>query len=177
MLQAVAYDTSDESSSPARVVRLKSLEEIARAKSPEESQLQAALNAVAQASHLMEQMQRRCAEIENQAEEYVYQCRGDVTKAREQVVQLEQRLRHAEDLAKNFQVQAKTQTLHLRELEVSNRELIQRAEAAEAALKDRTDAVALLQTAINDHLDAGLKRINSIGESRLNFMSVSTAAA
>jgi chromosome segregation ATPase len=171
------YDSVEEIVPSARVVRLKTLEEIAQAERPEESQLQAALNAVAQASNLMEQMRARCAEIERQAEDYVYKCRDDVTKAREQIVQLEQRVRIAEDQAKNFQIQTKTQVLQIRELEVGNRELSQRAEAAEAALKERSAAVVLLQLAVNDHLDSSLKRLDSLGESRLGFMPPRSAVA
>jgi chromosome segregation ATPase len=174
MFDPVAYQAADETQSAPRVVRLKSLE-IAHAKRPEESQLQAALNAVAQASQLMEQMRQRCAEIERQAEDYIYQCRDEVTKAREHIVQLEQRVRMAEDQAKNFQAQSKSQVLQIRELEVSNRELLQRAEAAEAALKERNDAVSMLQVAINDHLDANLKRIASLSESRFSMLSSQAA--
>jgi chromosome segregation ATPase len=176
MIQSVGYEMSDETVPVPRVVRLKTLDEIARAKSPEDNQLQAALNAVAQASQLMDKMRERCADIERQAEDYVYKCRDDVTKAREHIVQLEQRLRIAEDQAKNFQIQSKSQVLQVRELEVSNRELLQRAEAAEAALKERNDAVSMLQFAINDHLDSNLKRLASLGDSKFSMLSSSHAA-
>ena len=124
--------------------------------------LNGTLTAISKAADLLALMHQRSMELQQDAEQRVYEARKDTVKAEERVVELEQTVTQLENDLKDQNASLQMSQARIEELEQQLADSIARRRVVESAIRARDEAICVLQLAIDDRLTSSVRKFEGM---------------
>ena len=120
------------------------------------------LAAISKAADLLALMHQRTMELQQDAEQRVYEARKDTVKVEERLVESEQTVAKLEESIRQRDESLQTSQARIQELEQQLADSCSRRRIVEAAIRARDEAISVLQVAIDDRLTSSVRKFEGL---------------
>ena len=120
------------------------------------------LAAISKAADLLALMHQRTMELQQDAEQRVYEARKDTVKVEERLVESEQTVAKLEETIRGRDVSLQMSQARIQELEQQLADSNSRRRIVEAAIRARDEAICVLQLAIDDRLTSSVRKFEGL---------------